>query len=111
VNDSQRATRWDIARLAHLIGWVIVAALIVFALARVFRVTERSTRLFALEALTLWLFLPAYVVLAAAALGRRGLLAAAAAVLVVAHLAWVAPDLRWWPAVARPSIVPRGTFR
>lgn len=99
------------ARFAALSGmWLLTLPLLVFALLRLTGVADRSPWLFALETLTVWLLLPAYIVLAAAALLRARVLAAAAAVLVAVHVAWTFPDVRWWPterpqARGRPFVV------
>jgi endonuclease/exonuclease/phosphatase (EEP) superfamily protein YafD len=77
--------------------WLATLPLALFVLLRLGGVADSRARLFAFETLTLWLLLPAYAVLALAALSRRPVLTAIAAVVVVLHLWWVAPDLRWWP--------------
>jgi endonuclease/exonuclease/phosphatase (EEP) superfamily protein YafD len=88
-------------RLVSVGGWVVVAPMLGFTVARLVHLDDHVGRLFALEVLTLWLLLPAYVVLVAAAATRRRALAGVALVVVLAHLAWVAPDLRWWPRERR----------
>jgi endonuclease/exonuclease/phosphatase (EEP) superfamily protein YafD len=84
-------------------GWIIAGALVLIALLRI--VAFDRTRLGTLvDAYTLWVYLPAYVVLVAALVGRRHALAAVAAVLVILHAQWVVPPLwhrRAVPAAAR----------
>jgi endonuclease/exonuclease/phosphatase (EEP) superfamily protein YafD len=71
---------------------VVVVPLLAVALARVVAWDARST-LVGLNALTPFLYLPAWPVAVGAGLGRRWPLLAAALVVVVAHLAFVAPEL------------------
>src|SRR5947209_6031698 len=73
-------------------GWVAVVPLLAVALARVVAWDDRST-LVALNALTPLLYLPAWPVALGAGLGGRWWLLAAALVVVVAHVAFVAPEL------------------
>jgi endonuclease/exonuclease/phosphatase (EEP) superfamily protein YafD len=82
-----------------VLGWVIVGALAVAALLRLF-LRDGSAFLFALDAYTFWLFLPAYLVLIGAAIGRNPRLGAAALVLVLCHVVWVLPSF------ARPTSIP-----
>ena len=75
-----------------VVGWLIVAALGLVALLRL--VTWDSVEpLIVLDALTLVVYLPAWVVAAGALIARRWWLAAAAAVIVAAQLTFVAPEL------------------
>jgi endonuclease/exonuclease/phosphatase (EEP) superfamily protein YafD len=71
---------------------VVVVPLLAVALARVVAWDERST-LVGLNALTPFLYLPAWPVAVGAGLGRRWPLLAVALVVLVAHVAFVAPEL------------------
>jgi endonuclease/exonuclease/phosphatase (EEP) superfamily protein YafD len=76
-----------------VVSWLIVAVLGLVALLRL--VTWDSVEpLIVLDALTLIVYLPAWVVAAGALIARRWWLAAAAAVIVAAQLMFVAPELR-----------------
>ena len=76
--------------------WLVLATTAGFAALRAIGLEEDSGRFFALVTLTPILLLPAYVVLVAGALLRRWIVVAIALLVVGAHLAWTAPDLRWW---------------
>ena len=76
--------------------WLLLAATAGFAALRAIGLEEDSGRFFALVTLTPILLLPAYVVLVAGAVLRRWIVVAIALLVVGAHLAWTAPDLRWW---------------
>ena len=78
-------------------AWLAALAMAGFAGARLLGVSDRLGRAFALESLTLWLLLPAWLVLATALVARRWALVGVATVLVLAQLVWVGPDVRWWP--------------
>ncbi len=70
--------------------WVLVALLLALAAAHAVAY-DRARVLMMADAYTLWVFLPAYVVLVAALCFRTWSLALVAAVVVAAHLAWVVP--------------------
>jgi endonuclease/exonuclease/phosphatase (EEP) superfamily protein YafD len=74
-------------------GWLIVAVLGLVALLRLVA-WDSLEPLIVLDALTLIVYLPAWVVAVAALIMRRWWLAGAAVVIVVAQLAFVAPELR-----------------
>lgn len=80
------------ARLLQVAGWAVVVPLSLVALARIGTWDTRSV-LVALNALTPLLYLPAWVVGAAAAVGRRWALAGVAGLVVAAHLSFVLPEL------------------
>jgi endonuclease/exonuclease/phosphatase (EEP) superfamily protein YafD len=84
-------TRW-VGRVLLVPAWLLLVALGALVLARALAFDERRLTVLA-DAYTLWIFLPAYLVLAAALCFRSRALAALAAVVVVAHLAWVVPPL------------------
>lgn len=87
-------------RAAALLGcWIVTAPLVVFVVLRTLHVEDHNERFFALVTFTPVLLLPAWVVLVVAAAVRRPLLGATALILVLAHVGWVAPDVRWWPNV------------
>ena len=74
------------------VGWLIVAVLGLVALLRLVA-WDRAELLIVLDALTMVVYLPAWVVAAGALIARRWWLAAAAAVIVAAQLAFAAPEL------------------
>jgi endonuclease/exonuclease/phosphatase (EEP) superfamily protein YafD len=75
-----------------VLGWLVVAALGLLALLRLVA-WDSVEPLVVLDALTLVLYLPAWVVAAGALIGRRWWLAAAAAVIIAAQVAFAAPEL------------------
>ena len=74
------------------VGWVIVAVLGLIALLRLVA-WDSVEPLIVLNALSLIIYLPAWVVAAGALIARHWWLAAAAAVVVAAQLAFVVPEL------------------
>ena len=83
----------DAARAGLLLaGWLIVAVLGLVALLRIVA-WDSAEPLIVLDALTLLVFLPAWVVAVGALTARRWWLAAAAALIVAAQVAFVAPEL------------------
>jgi endonuclease/exonuclease/phosphatase (EEP) superfamily protein YafD len=82
-----------VARAGLLVaGWLIVATLGLVALLRL-AAWDRAQPLIVLDALTLIIYLPAWVVAAGALIARRWWLAAAAIVVVGAQVAFAAPEL------------------
>ena len=75
-----------------LVGWLIVVVLGLVALLRLVA-WDSLEPLVVLDALTLIVYLPAWVVAAGALIARRWWLAAAAAVVVAAQLVFVVPEL------------------
>ena len=75
-----------------MVGWLIVAVLGLVALLRLVA-WDSLEPLVVLDALTLVVYLPAWVVAAGALMARQWWLAAAAAVVAVAQLAFVVPEL------------------
>lgn len=75
-----------------VVGWLIVAVLALVALLRLVA-WDSVEPLIVLDALTLIVYLPAWVVAVGALLARRWWLAAAAAVIVAAQLAFILPEL------------------
>jgi endonuclease/exonuclease/phosphatase (EEP) superfamily protein YafD len=75
-----------------VVGWLIVAVLGLVALLRLVA-WDSLEPLVVLDALTLVVYLPAWVVAAGALVARKWWLAAAAAVVVAAQLAFVVPEL------------------
>lgn len=76
--------------------WLLLLGTATFAALRAIGFEEDNGRFFALVTLTPVVLLPAYVVLVAGAALRRWIVVAVALLVVGAHLAWTAPDLRWW---------------
>lgn len=83
-------------RALALGGWLVLAPMAGVVLFRLIGLESRSAAFTALLTVTLWLLLPAWAVLGLAAGLRNRRLAAAAGAVVLAHLVWVLPDLRWW---------------
>jgi endonuclease/exonuclease/phosphatase (EEP) superfamily protein YafD len=75
-----------------VVGWLIVAVLGVVALLRLVA-WDAAEPLIVLDALTLVIYLPAWVVAAGALIARRWWLAGAAVVLVAAQATFAAPEL------------------
>jgi endonuclease/exonuclease/phosphatase (EEP) superfamily protein YafD len=83
--------RW-VGRALLVPVWALVLGLLALALARLAPFDERRLLVLA-DAYTLWIFLPAYLLVAAAVCFRARLLAVVAAVVVAAHVASVVPPL------------------
>ena len=100
--------RWLASMTLQIIGWVLIAMLGLIVLVRALAWDE--VRLFAdVDAATEVLFLPAWLVLAGALLGRKWWMAGAAALLCAAQMIYVAPEVLAYssvPAAVRsePSI-------
>ena len=100
--------RWLASVTLQIVGWVIVAMLGLIVLVRA--VAWDEVRLFAdVDAATEVLFLPAWLVLAGALLGRKWWMAGAAALLCATQMIYVAPEVLAYssvPATVRsePSI-------
>ncbi|HTZ30667.1 MAG TPA: endonuclease/exonuclease/phosphatase family protein [Streptosporangiaceae bacterium] len=96
TNPPRRGRRRRAARIAGVgllaIGWLIVGVLGLAAVLRL--VSWDSIEPFAvIDALTLVIYLPAWVVAAGALIARRWWLAAAAAVIIAAQVTFVLPEL------------------
>jgi len=88
-----RRRAWAIARTGLLVaGWLIVGVLGLVAFLRLVA-WDSLQPLIVLDALTLVIYLPAWIVAAAALIGRRWWLAGAAVVIVAAQVAFAAPEL------------------
>ncbi len=74
------------------VGWVVVAALALVAVMRLFA-WDRFYPFAILDTVTLFVYLPAWVVVVVAAVGRRFVLAAAALVVVVLQVVFLLPEL------------------
>jgi endonuclease/exonuclease/phosphatase (EEP) superfamily protein YafD len=100
--------RWLASMTLQIVGWLIIAVLGLIVLVRA--VAWDEWRLFAdVDAATEVLFLPAWVVLAGALVGRRWWMAGSAALLCAAQIIYVAPEVLAYssvPAAVRsePSI-------
>ncbi|MCU1495641.1 MAG: Endonuclease/exonuclease/phosphatase [Acidimicrobiaceae bacterium] len=95
-------------RLLTILGWIVVVPLAGVAIARIVA-WDSLEPLVVLDAVTAWIYLPAWLVAVAAVIGRRRLLAFAALAVAVAQIAFLAPELsagRPLPAWTRtaPSI-------
>ena len=75
-----------------VVGWLVVAGLGLVALLRLVA-WDSAELLIVLDALTLVVYLPAWVVAAGALIARRWWLAAAAAVIIAAQLTFTLPEL------------------
>jgi endonuclease/exonuclease/phosphatase (EEP) superfamily protein YafD len=75
-----------------VVGWLIVAVLGLIAFLRLVA-WDSLEPLIVLDALTLVIYLPTWIVAAGALIARRWWLAAAAVIIVAAQLAFVAPEL------------------
>src|SRR3954452_2724139 len=90
-------------RVLLLAAWCCVGCLALAALLRI-AAFDRTRFGTLIDATTLWVFIPAWVILVVAVIARRHGLAVTAGVIVALHLLWVAPPLlhrRAIPAVAR----------
>ena len=88
-----RPRAWAVMEVVFLVvGWLIVAVLGLVALLRLVA-WDSLQPLVVLDALTLVVYLPAWVVAAVALVARRWWLGAAAAVVVAAQLVFVVPEL------------------
>ena len=86
------ADRLSCGPASLVVGWLIVAVLGLVALLRLVA-SDSVEPLVVLDALTLIVYLPAWVVAVGGLIARRWWLAAAAAVIVAAQVAFVAPEL------------------
>jgi len=93
-----RRRTW-LSRLMHVAAWCVTLGLLVVAALRI-SYHDAAVPLIWLNAFTLYVYLPAYVVLAVAVRRHHWLLAAASAAVVVCHVAWIAPDFQ--PATQYP---------
>ncbi len=87
--------RWPRRRLPLWVAvplWVVLAGLAVVAAMRIFAWDEYSPFVLA-NALTAFIYLPAWIVLVVAAVGRRFVLAGAALVIVVLQVVFLLPEL------------------
>ncbi len=84
--------RWLAAMTLQIVGWLIVGVLGLVVVARA--VAWDKLQLFAdMDAATEVLFLPAWIVLAGALLGKKWWMVGASALLCVAQIIYVAPEL------------------
>lgn len=79
-------------RLARGLGWSVVGLLAFFALMRIVA-WDALEPFIVVNALTMLVYLPAWIVALGAALSKRWLLCGAAVVVVAAQIAFVAPEL------------------
>ena len=81
-----------VALVAWAVAWAIVVALLVVVVARLVA-WDASEPFAVLNTVTAFVYLPAWIVLLAAAIGRRPLLAVAALLVVIAQIAFMVPEL------------------
>ncbi|MEO8538896.1 MAG: endonuclease/exonuclease/phosphatase family protein [bacterium] len=86
--------------LLAIVGWLVVAGLLVVVAARLVRPDSNLLFIWA-NAYTFWIYQPAYPIALFALVFRRWWLLGAAGAVVVFHLAWVLPDYR--PAQPIPA--------
>lgn len=79
------------SRLLAALGWCVTIGLLAIAVLRI-TFHDEAVLLTWLNAFTLYLYLPAYVVLAFAAWTRRYALGLTSAAVIACHLTWIAPD-------------------
>ena len=92
-----------LTRCTHFAAWCVSLGLLALAALRI-TYHDAAVLLIWLNAYTLYVYLPAYLILLFAVWRRRWLLTATSVAVVAFHLAWVAPDFR--PAVTyHPPIV------
>lgn len=82
---------WWLKRLSLAAVWCLVLVMAAGAMLRIF-LHDWWIPLVWWNAFTLYVYLPAYVCLAIAVVIRRWRLAAVAGLVIVCHLAWIAPD-------------------
>lgn len=107
----RRPRRRFSGRVLRFIGWLIVAGLAGLAVLRGAH-SDSSWLVVAAISVSPWLYFLAWIVAAAAAVGRRWALATAASVLVVVSVVWLAPQWDPWAraAAAPPGAVPLRLF-
>jgi endonuclease/exonuclease/phosphatase (EEP) superfamily protein YafD len=92
VNIRVRSEFWSGVRWGLVLsGWIVVAVLAVFALLRIVA-WDTLEPLIVINSISLVVYLPAWIVIVGAALGRRWLLMGAAVLVAAAQLAFVAPE-------------------
>jgi endonuclease/exonuclease/phosphatase (EEP) superfamily protein YafD len=95
-----RPTGGEIARWALvLLGWTVAIVLAVCAVIRI-AVGDDGSVAVAVNAFTLWLYLPSYLLFALAVVLRRRLLTVIAALIVGCHVVWV------WPVGEGAAAIP-----
>jgi endonuclease/exonuclease/phosphatase (EEP) superfamily protein YafD len=92
LNKSPRRPSWR-SRLLSVLAWCVTIGLLVVAALRILS-HDATVPLVWLNAYTLYIYLPAYLILVSAAWTRRWWLAMASATVVACHLTWVLPDFR-----------------
>ena len=109
LSKPRRRPAWR-SRLLPVLAWWATLGLLVVAVLRMF-CHDATVPLTWLNAFTLYLYLPAYLVLVFAAWTGRWWLATASAAVVACHLTWVLPDFRlatpYVPPVAAEASSPR----
>lgn len=111
LNASRQQSWWWrlLSGLLVIVAWCGVLGLFAVALLRVVW-HDGNVPLTWLNAFTMYVYLPAYVVLAFAAWTRRWWLATTSAAVVAFHLAWVVPDFRpaipYVPPIVNPATEP-----
>lgn len=90
------------------LAWSMTIALLLIAVLRIVA-HDRAVVLTWFNAFTLYLYLPAYLILVAAAWTRRWWLATASAAVVACHVMWVTPDFRAATPYRAPESMAAGT--
>ena len=100
-----------------VIGWIVVAGLAVVAGMRIFA-WDRYDLFAILNTVTVFLYLPAWIVAVVALVGRRYVLAGAALLIVVAQIVFMLPELTaaeplpgWAPTAPKHQAVRRQRLR
>jgi endonuclease/exonuclease/phosphatase (EEP) superfamily protein YafD len=102
--DARRDRAQRLGRLLHGLGWLCVGPLALVATLRLVA-HDATLELVALNAVSQWLYLPAWLVLVPAWLWRRRALAAVATAVVLLHIAWIDP--RGLVAASEPAAAAR----
>ena len=103
VRPAEPRRRTWLSRLTHFAAWCVTLGLLVVAALRI-GYHDATVLLIWLNSFTLYIYLPAYVILAVAVRRQHWLLAAASAAVVLCHLIWVARDFRPATPYQPPSV-------
>jgi endonuclease/exonuclease/phosphatase (EEP) superfamily protein YafD len=90
---SEPRKRTWVSRLLHAAAWCVTLALLAVAVLRI-SYHDAAPLLIWFNAFTLYVYLPAYVILAVAIRRKHGWLTAATTAVVLCHLSWLVTDFR-----------------